>query len=82
MSHLVAEVYEAFRAAGVDDTTAKAAAGAIPLAHDVATRKDIECVRREIAEFKADIYRALYRALWLQGLGIVTLTVALLRILP
>ena len=78
MSHLVAEVYEAFRAAGVDDTTAKAAAGAIPLAHDVATRIDIERVRQEIAEFKADIYRAL----WLQGLGIVTLTVALLRILP
>ncbi|MYD86813.1 MAG: hypothetical protein F4018_15315 [Acidobacteria bacterium] len=72
------EVYEAFRAAGVDDPTAKAAAGAIPLAHDVATRNDIERVRREIAEFKADIYRAL----WLQGLGIVTLTVALLRIFP
>lgn len=81
MSHLVTEVYDAFRAAGVDDSTAKAAA-AIPLAHDVATRSDIECVRREIAEFRADIYRALYRALWLQGVGIVTLTVALLRILP
>ena len=78
MSHLVTEVYEAFRAAGVDDPTAKAAARAIPLAHEVATRSDIECVRREIAEFKADIYRAL----WLQGLGIVTVTVALLRILP
>ena len=78
MSHLVTEVYDAFRAAGVDDSTAKAAAGAIPLAHDVATRSDIECVRREMAEFKADIYRAL----WFQGLGIVTLTVALLWILP
>ena len=77
MSHLVTEVYDAFRAAGVDDFSAKAA-GAIPLAHDVATRNDIERVRREIAEFKADIYRAL----WLQGLGIVTLTVALLQILP
>ena len=56
----------------------KAAASAIPLAHDIATRADIERVRSEIGEFKADIYRAL----WLQGIGIVTLTVALLRILP
>lgn len=78
MSHLVAEVYEAFRAAGVDEPTAKAAAGAIPLPHDIATRADIERVRREMGEFKADIYRAL----WLQGIGIVTLTVALLRIFP
>ena len=78
MSHIVTEVYEAFRAAGVDESTAKAAAGAVPLSHDIATRADIERVRREIGEFKADIYRAL----WLQGLGIVTLTVALLRILP
>lgn len=78
MSHLVAEVYEAFRAAGVEEPVAKAAAGAIPLAQDMATRNDIERVRREIAEFKADIYRAL----WFQGIGIVTLTVALLRILP
>jgi hypothetical protein len=78
VSHLVAEVYEAFRAAGVDEPTAKAAAGAIPLSHDIATRADIERVRREMGEFKADIYRAL----WLQGIGIVTLTVALLRIFP
>ncbi len=78
MSHLVTEVYEAFRAAGVDESASKAAASAIPLAHDIATRADIERVRSEIGEFKADIYRAL----WLQGIGIVTLTVALLRILP
>ncbi len=78
MSHLVTEVYEAFRAAGVDESASKAAASAIPLAHDIATRADIERVRSEIGEFKADIYRAL----WLQGIGIVTLTVALLRVLP
>ena len=78
MSHLVTEVYEAFRAAGVGESESKAAASAIPLAHDIATRADIEAVRREIGEFKADIYRAL----WLQGIGIVTLTVALLRVLP
>jgi hypothetical protein len=78
VSHLVTEVYEAFRAAGVDESASKAAASAIPLAHDIATRADIERVRSEIGEFKADIYRAL----WLQGIGIVTLTVALLRVLP
>ena len=78
MSHIVTEVCDAFRAAGVDESTAKAAAGAISLSHGIAARADIERVRREIGQFKADIYRAL----WLQGLGIVTLTLALLRILP
>ena len=150
MGHIVTEVYEAFRAAGVDETTARAVAGAIPPAHDMATRTDIERLREEMGEFKAatrtdiervrgemgefkaatrtdiervrgeigefkaatrtdiervrgemgefkaatrtDIERVrgeigefkaeIYRALWLQGVGIVTLTVALLRILP
>ena len=42
MSQIVTETYEAFRTAGVDDTTAKAAAGAISGREDLVTKLDIE----------------------------------------
>ena len=48
MTHIVTGVHEAMKVAGVDDEPAKAAAGAIPLATDLATKADI-------AELKADI---------------------------
>ena len=76
MSHLVTEVYEAFRAAGVDESASKAAASAIPLAHDIATRADIERVRSEIGEFKADIYRAQ----WIQAAAILGVLTGLLAL--
>ena len=43
---MVTEVYDAFRAAGVDESTAKAAASVIPLAPDLATKTDIANLRR------------------------------------
>lgn len=42
MSQIVTEIYDAFRAAGVDDATAKAAAGAIAGRDDLVTKLDLE----------------------------------------
>ena len=55
MSHLVAEVYEAFRLAGVDDAAAKAAAAAIPLGNDLATVADVNRIEPELARVEADL---------------------------
>lgn len=55
MSHIVAEVYDAFRAAGVDDAQARAAAAAIPFSADFATRADVAEVKAELADVKADL---------------------------
>ena len=67
LAYIVTEIYEPFRAAG-----------AIPLTTDMATNADIEQVRREIGMFKAKRYRA-HRC---EGVEIVTMVVALLRLLP
>ena len=48
MSAIVKEVYDAFRSAGVSDDQATAAARAIPLLDDVATRADIDSLRAEV----------------------------------
>ena len=55
MSHIVAEVYDAFRAAGVDDAQARAGAGAIPFSADFANRADVAEVKAELADVKADL---------------------------
>ena len=52
MGAIVKEVYDAFRSAGVSDEQATAAAQAIPLAGELATRGDIRELR---AEFKSDM---------------------------
>ncbi len=52
MSQIVSEVYDAFRAANVDEALAKAAAGAIAGRDDLVTRLDLErAVTRMQAEF-------------------------------
>ena len=48
MSQIVTEIYEAFRAAGVDDAKAKAAAGAIAGRDDLVTKLDLECAAGRI----------------------------------
>lgn len=59
MSAIVKEVYDAFRSAGVSDAEATAAAQAIPLAGELATKGDINGLRTEIkgvrAELKSDM---------------------------
>lgn len=60
------EIYDAFRSAGVPDEKAKAATESINLAIDrryklhadqLATRGDIEIVRRDIAETKVELVK-------------------------
>ena len=52
MSAIVKEVYDAFRSAGVSDAEATAAAQAIPLIGELATKRDINTLR---AELKSDM---------------------------
>ena len=48
VSAIVKEVYDAFRSAGVSDEQATAAARAIPLVDDLATKADIDALRAEL----------------------------------
>ena len=95
MSLIVSEVYDALIEAGASETKAKAAAGAIPLAEQLATKEDlavtrtdlkddIAAVRTEIAEVRADLSgleARFYRQLWIMAAGIVGLTVTLTKLL-
>lgn len=85
MSILVVEVYEALIAAGAPEEKAKAAAAAIPVAGSLATKDDIGNVKAELAEFNVRIaneFKTLYRNLWVMAVGIVSLTVALVKLIP
>ena len=55
MSAIVKEVYDAFRSAGVSDAQATAAAQAIPLRSDLATKGDIGVLRSDIDGLRAEI---------------------------
>ena len=50
MSLMVAEVYEALIEAGTSEQKAKAAAGAIPIAGELATKEDLRELRDELGE--------------------------------
>ena len=50
MSLMVAEVYEALIEAGTSEQKAKAAAGAIPVAGELATKEDLRELRDELGE--------------------------------
>ena len=50
MSLMVAEVYEALIEAGTSEQKAKAAAGAIPVAGEIATKEDLRELRDELGE--------------------------------
>ena len=52
MSRMVTEVYDAFRAANVDDDLARAAAGAIADREELVTKLDLE---RAVGQVKADL---------------------------
>ena len=73
MEVMSSEVYEAFVAAGAPKAQAKAAAEAIPVGYDLATKRDIMEIKAEVAnEFKT-----LYRWLRVMAASIVTLVLAL-----
>ena len=70
MGIMVSEIYEALIEAGASEAKAKAAAEAIPVIEQVATKQDI-------ANLKAEVFKAL----WIQGAGIVGLVVGLTKLL-
>lgn len=51
--------------------TAEALAESLRETSDLATKQDLELLRSDLAEVKADLRSELYRALWLQAAGIV-----------
>jgi hypothetical protein len=55
MSVIVAEVYEALLEAGASEPKARAAAAAIPVGADLATRQDIAALKQGIAKLQAEI---------------------------
>ena len=55
MSQIVSEVYDAFRAANVDESLARAAAGAIAGPEDLVTKLDLE---RAVTRMQTEISRA------------------------
>ncbi len=58
MGIMVSEVYEALIDAGASESKAKAAAEAIPVSDQLATKADIAEVRIEIAAIEAKVWRA------------------------
>ena len=65
MSILVAEVYEALVEAGVSEQKAKAAAAAIPIGGNLATKQDIVELRADIDVLKLVVFRFLLPAQFL-----------------
>ena len=57
MSLIVSEVYDALIEAGASPDRAKAAAGAVPPAENMATKEDIAGVKEDIARLKEDVAR-------------------------
>lgn len=83
MSTVVVELYEALRKAGVDETLARSAASAVVPANalgDLATKSDVrnevQEIRIEIAELKADLIK------WNVGtmVALTALCVAIMRL--
>ena len=55
MSIMVAEIYKALIEAGASEASARAAASAIPIAKDLATKQDITDTKQDIADVKAEL---------------------------
>ncbi len=55
MGIMVSEVYEALIEAGASEAKAKAAAEAIPIGEQLATKADLGAVKADLAEVKADL---------------------------
>ena len=61
MSLMVAEVYEALIEAGTSEQKAKAAAGAIPIAGELATKEDLRELRDELRDEMGERFGKLER---------------------
>ena len=55
MSVIVSEVYDALISAGAPEEQARAAAAAIPIQDNLATKQDILKLREDIATIKAEV---------------------------
>ena len=55
MSTMIAEVYDAFMEAGASEEKAKAAAWAIPVIENLASKSDLHDVRSEIRDVRSEI---------------------------
>ena len=55
MSVIVSEVYDALLEAGASEEKAKAAAGAIPVGEQLATKADLAPLATQIARLEADV---------------------------
>ena len=81
---MVSEVYEALIEAGASESKAKAAAESIPLSEQLATKQDLAGLKGDLANLKGDLASLkaeFFRALWIQGAGIVVLIVGLTKLL-
>lgn len=73
MGIMVSEVYEAFIDAGASEAKARAAAEAIPVIEQMATKTDVAEVKTEIVALEAKVWRA--------GVAIAALAVLLNKFL-
>jgi len=83
MSALAFDTHKAVKAlkeAGFDDAQAEAVVGTVgdAVGGNVATKADLQALELRIAER----FEALYKQMWVMAVGIVGLTVALLKLLP
>lgn len=68
MGVMVREVYEAFLEAGASPPVAAAAAEAIPISDQLATKEDVARLEVQIAETRATVWKAV-----IAGAGLVVL---------
>ena len=95
-SHVHIGLYDALREAGASEKTARAGAVDIPVGQNLATKEDllqaiagvndrIAGSNDRIAEVKVELaneFKALYRYLWLGGVGIVGVIFTLNKLFP
>lgn len=62
MGIMVSEVYEAFISAGAPEAKAKAAAEAIPVTEQLATKQDIAALRQDIGRVESELRQDIGRA--------------------
>ena len=91
MGIMVSEVYDAFVEAGASEAKARAAASAIPVSDQLATKQDVATVKAEIVEVKADLQvstatletriAGVEAKMWKAGITIASLAVLLNKFL-
>ncbi|HMF95111.1 MAG TPA: hypothetical protein VKE96_12485 [Vicinamibacterales bacterium] len=84
MTQMVSELYDALRAAGVQDDMAKAAARSVIAIEDketLATKSDLLALKADLAELKADLTWRIVVAMSFQTATIAMIIAILLRVM-